>query len=273
MLSGCLLFVLFLIWACVIWHSTPELLSESERESDEFRYRYASTPVRRWLVAFGSCLLFAAIFSFITYSIAFLLWSSFLFSWAGPDHFGKFVFFLLIAALVMALTRVPKLRQFIIEACLFFQRYQFFPPLPSRREEDLMQQLERLPPGTLPADVEDILAAGTELEDMRDRGRYEIYGKLESVHGELEKIALQHNKGVVKMFYFGEEWELIDNQYKAIEKQMHCNVGEVDEALVRKIGICLYYAYGLLTRYIVETSATSQEVREKFRSMGFDVVV
>ncbi len=75
------------------------------------------------------------------------------------------------------------------------------------------------------------------------------------------------------MFYFGEEWELIDNQYKAIEKQLHSNPGEVDDDLLRKIRICLYYAYGLLTRYIVETSATSQEVRHKFESIGFDLSV
>lgn len=272
MLSGIVLFVVFFIWACVIWHSTPELLTEQERESDEFRYRYVTTPWRRWLVAIGSCLFFAAIFSFITYAVAFLLWSSFLFAWAGPDHPTKLLVFLAVAAVVMALTRVPKIGQFLIETCLFFQRYQFFPPLPSRREENLLKQLERLPAGTLPTDVEAVLAGEGELGASQRSELYETHAKLEKVHAELEKIA-KHHKGVVKLLYFGEEWELIDNQFRAIERQMHSNAGEADEDLMRKTCICLYYAYGLLTRFIVETSTTSYEVRDKFRSLGFDVAV
>lgn len=271
MLIGVLLFALFFIWACIIWRSTPTLLTESERESAEVRYRYATTPLRRWTVMIGSCLLFAAVFSFITYSVAFLLWSSFLFAWVDTDGAVKLVFFLAMAAVVVAITRIPKLRQFLVESCLFFQRYQFFPPLPSRREESLMQQLERLPAGTVPSEVETVLAAGAEGNEHRP-DMYETFRKLGKVHAQLEKIARNH-KGVVKRLYFGEEWELIDCQYKAIERQMHANTGQADKALMHQVCICLYYAYGLLTRYIVETSASSDEVRNKFKTYGFDLAV
>jgi hypothetical protein len=274
MLSGFLLWIVFLIWACVIWRSTPPLLSESELASDEFRYRYATTPLRRWVIMTGSCVLFAAIFSFITYSLAFLIWSSFMFGWIDVDsHSGiKTLFFLVMAAAVIGATRIPKIRRFLMETCLFFKRYQFFPPLPSRKEEDLVEQLERLPAGTLPSDVEKVLAAGADGGGTLRHELYLTFGKLEKVHAQLADIAKRH-RGVVKMFYFGGEWELIDNQYKAIEKQMHENASEVNDSLIQKTDTCLFYAYCLLTRYIMETSTSNADVKARFKAFGFDVAL
>ncbi|MEX1032615.1 MAG: hypothetical protein WDZ30_04595 [Cellvibrionaceae bacterium] len=272
MLIGFLLFTVFFVRAWIIWNSTPELLSESERESDDIRYRYATTLLRSGLVKLGSCLLFAAIFSFVTYSVAFLLWSSFLFAWAEGSTLVKSGLFALAAAVTLVLTYLSKPGRFFTEACLFFQRYQFFPPLPSHKEEDLMQQLERLPVGTLPIDVQNVLCAGAEPADLHRRELYDTFRKLVWVHGHLARIARQH-KGVVKMFYFGREWELINNQFQVIEQQMHSNTSEADSILMQRTSNCLYYAYGLLTRYIMETSGNSREVKEKFRDFGFEVEV
>lgn len=271
MLIGILLLIIFLVWACAIWRSAPPLITESELASEVFRYRHATTPWRRWSIALGSCLLFAALFSFVTYSVAYLVWSSFLFNWIDANGLIKLLWFLAVTAAVVALSGVPKIRQFLVDACQFFQRYQFFPPLPSRKEGDLMRQLERLPAGTLPGEVESVLAAGA-TSGHHNEEIYYTYRRLQHVHAELEKIASGH-RGVVKILYFGGEWELVDSQYQAVRKQMYSHGGEVDSILIGKMCTCLYYACCLLSRYVMETSTSSEEMRRKFRSMGFDLAV
>lgn len=130
-----------------------------------------------------------------------------------------------------------------------------------------MEQLERLPADSLPEDLRRVLSAGiaAEPEDV-----YRTYAKLEMVHNALSRVAAGHN-GFTHMFYFNREWEMIDNQYRAIEKQMHSNVGRLNGNLQYKISTCLYYACNLLTRYIVETSASSLEIMQRFRAYGFEV--
>lgn len=268
MVTGILLFLIFLLRALWIWRTAPAPMTAFEPKSEEIAYRHATTPLRHCLVMLGSCFFFAAIASFLVFAVAFLLWSSFLFN--RVDHSGslRFVFFLLFGLTVLGLSCTPKVKQLFTEGCLFFQRYQFFPPLPSRCAESLVEQLEKFPVGTFPAEVSQVLSAG-ELGEP-DEEIYRSYFKLESVYGALARIA-ENQIGLTHRMYFRREWEMIDSQFRAIETRMNSNAGEVSGNLQQKISTCLYYAYNLLTRYIVENSASSLEVKQRFRACGFDV--
>ena len=261
----------FFAWALAIWHAAPPLISDKELESEEFRYCYATTPLRRLLVMLGSCLLFALIMWLLAYAITYLIWLELLARLFENKNPWYYLVVVLAVIGLVAISHLPKLKRFLLEVCGFFQRCQFFPMLPSPKEENLMGQIAKLPVGKLPREIEQALNTDPEtLTEFRIKRVYDQYRRLEVLYQELRALA-KKRKGIVRRFYFGSEWDLIDSQFKAIDRQMHSNNSDADEALAKKIHTCQYYCYGLLTRVIMETTTSAEESREMFHYYGFDV--
>ena len=263
----------YFVWALMIWRFAPPLISEKELESEEFRYCYTTTPLRCFLVMVGSCILFALCMGLITYAIAYLIWLKLLVSLFANQSPFYFLLLLAVAVAILAICHLPKCKRFLIEVCVFFQRCQFFPMLPSPKEENLIEQLAKMPVGVLPKEIEDALQKTPgAMDDAHLRGVYDQYRRLEVLYQGLRTLA-KHRSGIIRRFYFGSEWELIDNQFRAIDRQMNSNNSDADEALAKKIHTCLYYCYGLLTRVIMETSTSAEESKALFQYYGFDVNV
>ncbi|WP_460241077.1 hypothetical protein [Aurantivibrio infirmus] len=273
MLISISIVLVFYMWALVIWRTTPPLISDAELESEDFRYTYTTTPMRRLIVMLGSCTLFSLTMWLVTFALGYFIWEE-IFSVLTNNHrIAKTIVFLSVTGIVLLLMRLPKPRRFLTEICFFFQRCQFFPMLPSPQEESLIEQISKLPIGIVPDEIRQALSKDAPQDvDLKTGVLWEDYEKLEIIHKELKLVASTH-RGFVKRFYFGREWELIDNQFKVIDKKMHDNTSDVDDALAKKIHTCLYYSYGLLTRVIMETSASQEESKDLFKRFGFDVRV
>lgn len=271
-ISMALLFI-FSFWAIILWRSSPPLISESELESDEFGYCYTTTPQRRLTVMLTSCAVFTLLFWIVTYAIGYLVWNELVGSLVNGHQLIKLFLFLFIAGAVVAISQLPKPKQFLMDVCVFFQRHQFFPVLPSRKEGKLMDQIARLPMDNVPEEIQRVLGEDPMLfNNEQMKVIYKDYHKLEVIHMELEQLAKKH-RGIIRRIYFGTEWELIESQFQFIDRQMHSNTTDVDGELVKKIRLCLYYSYGLFTRVIMETSSTPEESAARFKQFGFSVEV
>lgn len=267
------LMVVYLIWALRIWRLAPPLISEKELASEEFRYCYTTTPARRLWVTVGSCVLFAFILWLVSYAITYLIWREMFARFFEFDSPIYYAVLLVVVVLIVALGQLPKFRRFLNEVCLFFQRCQFFPMLPSPKEENLIGQIANLPVGTLPKEIQDVLSNDPELEQsFHIQSVYDQYRRLEVLYLELQALAKKRH-GVLRRFYFGREWELIHNQFKVIDRQMHSNNSDADDVLAKKIQTCMYYCYGLLTRVIMETTTSVEESKALFQYYGFNVNV
>ncbi len=263
----------YFVWALAIWRAAPPLISEKELESEEFRYCYTTTPLRCFLVMVGSCLLFSLVMWLLSYAITFLIWLELLASLFEEKTPWYYILLVFVVIGLLAISHLPKIKRFLIEVCVFFQRCQFFPMLPSPKEENLMGQIAKLPVGTLPKEVQDAIKSESATpKDFRIKTVYDQYQRLEVLYQELRTLA-KKRKGIIRRFYFGSEWDLIDGQFKAIERQMHSNNSDADEALAKKIHTCQYYCYGLLTRVIMETTTSAEESKALFQYYGFDVNV
>jgi len=268
-----ILIVGFFFWALILWRAAPPIITERELESEEFRYCYTTTPLRCTLVTVGSCLLYAVIMWLVSYAITYLIWMEWLNGFGETSGFFYYLVLLAVVFALIAISHLPKIKRFFFEVCVFFQRCQFFPMLPSPKEERLMGQIAGLPVGTLPKEIEDALNKNPEsLREFHIKSVSEQYFRLEVLYRELQALAKQRT-GFLRRFYFGSDWELIDNQFKAIDRQMHSNNSDADEVLAKKIHTCLYYCYGLLTRVIMETTTSVEESRALFQYYGFDVKV
>jgi hypothetical protein len=263
----------YFVWALRIWRLAPPIISEQELASEEFCYCYTTTPLRRLVIMFGSCALFAFVLWLVSFAINYLIWSEVFARFLPSDSAIRYVVLIGVVVLIAALGQLPISRRLLTEVCVFFQRCQFFPMLPSLKEESLIGQIANLPVGILPKEIQDALSKDPALsKDIHVQGIYEQYRRLEVLYRELQALAKQR-RGVIRRFYFGREWEMIRNQFKAIDRQMHSNSTDADAALAQKIHTCLYYCYGLLTRVIMETTASVEESRALFQYYGFDVNV
>lgn len=272
MMIGITLIVLFLGWAIYLWHTAPPLISEAELESDEFGYCYTATPLRRLTVMLCSLAAFTLLYWVITYAMAYLIWFEVLGSLVNQNPVAKFIFFLLAAAAAIYISHLPVPKRLILDVCQFFQRHQFFPVLPSRKEGRLMDQIARLPLNRVPEEIRQLLHKDPTHDDPDAQGIYRAYFKLEIIHQELEELA-KKRRGITRHLYFGQEWELIQSQFHFIDRAINANHSNLDETLVRKIHLCLYYSYGLLTRVIMETCSGNEESTRLFQHYGFQVEV
>lgn len=270
MIIEILIWLIFFIWARWLWHHCPPIITAEDFENPEFQYCYTTTPTRQLGVYVGACILFATLLWLNAFAIGELLWREVFLPFAAEYSWVRALVLFVVVGALLALLRLPIVRRLAVDVCVFFQRYQFFPMLPSPKEEHLISQLSNLPIGVLPPDIVASLDQKTEFSDEHLKGLYEQYQRLEVVIVELKQLAKKKPK-VIGRFYFGGEWELIQNQFSVIERQMHSNTSDVDKALVSKIRSCLYLAYSLLTRVIMETSNSTSESREKFRYFGFKV--
>ncbi|GAB1262852.1 hypothetical protein [Aurantivibrio plasticivorans] len=270
---GFLLLLVYLVWAAWIWRTAPPVVSEEETQKESFRYYYTTTPVRRFVVMNGSCLLFAILFWVITYSVADVIWRKVFLRFFSDDGAIHIFLVMLIAIAVISLMRLPKFKQLTYDVCCFFQRLQYFPMLPSIREESLIEQLSSLPMGVVPKEIEErLLVNPIEVDSHYETEMVNEFRRLEVIYKELEQLAATH-KGIVKRFYFGSDWELIQNKFNGIQRLMHSDNIAVSKSLGRKIHGCLYLCYSLLTRVIIETSDSPEESKALFKQYGFDVDV
>lgn len=276
MLESILLIIAFGFWASFLWRSAPPIMTEAEMESEEFCYSYTTTPQRRFVVMFGACLSFALFMWLISYAITYFIWQELLSSFFSNEILVRYIFLAIVVVALFFFVRLPGVSRFIMTVCVFFQRCQFFPMLPSPREEKLMEQIAELPLGVLPKEVEEVLSKKHEgqtqnLKDKSDLKKvYDDYYRLEVIVQELSVMAKKRS-GFVKRFYFGSEWELIQNLFKVIDRQMNSNTDDLDDDLISKLRMCLFYSYGLLTRVIIETSNSNEESKALFQHYGFDV--
>ena len=267
------IWVIYFGWGIRLWVQCPPLLSEQDFAKPELQYCYTTTLGRRWSVVLGALFLFASLLWLLTMAISEFFWRELLVNWLGDVGYFKIGLMSTVVVIILATLRVPLVKRFATEVAIFFQRCQFFPILPSPKEETLISQLSKLPIDVLPPEIAAMLAQDTQdLEGDHIQSVYDDYRRLEVLYLELQQLAKRH-QGIIRRFYFGGEWELIKNQFAVIDRQMHNNNSDADFALARKIQTCLYFCYNLLTRVIVETSANAQESRELFRHYGFKVDV
>ncbi len=272
MLTLTVIFAIYMGLAFWVWRSTPPLVTPFHLQNEEFCYCYTTTQFRRATVFLGSCTLFASGLTLITFSVGYALWEELLHYWMHE----VFLYLLYGGLVILAvqIVRLPKVMQFLLEACGFFQRYQFFPTLPSKAESDLIEKLAQAPLENIPEeirvlldqDAEPVLVGDTDLA----REACAQYCKLEVIYTELSLLA-KTKRTVVRRFYFGQDWDIIVSLYREIDRKMHSNNSDMDANLAHKIQLCLYYCYGLLTRVIVETSLNAEDSKAWFKRFGFEV--
>ncbi len=276
MLESAVLIFAFTVWAMLIWRSAPPLMTEDELASEDFCYTYTTTPLRRFVVMLSACISFAFVMWLLSYAITYLIWRELLSGFFAASSKLHFVVLAIVVAGLIGLVRLPGVKRFIMDVCVFFQRCQFFPMLPSPKEENLMEQIANLPLGVLPKEIESVLNKEhlDRPQDLKNKAHlktlYDDYYKLEVLQKELQQLS-KARSGLIRRFYFGSEWELIQNQFRVIDKQMNANNDDLDQTLAKKIRTCLYYSYGLLTRVIMETSNNTEESKALFQYYGFDV--